>query len=185
MAEKNKGFLKKYLKRIDEAPSPYHYLLWGFLVGSYFLWAALSPMFPNAKGVEPLTPLIIFCILVALFFIDRPHRLSNLVSLSLFTIIAAPSILVLNIYRAFSGLYPTSWNQAGFWRGPVVFIGLQLLGLLLTGCIFNYTVKRWNIAADSERKEIKRQALFLLILMLILLIPLFFFVFIGIIRRAG
>ena len=175
--------LKRLMKRIDESPSPYASLLWIFLVTVYFLWAGASPLLPGSKGVEPLVPLIIFGLLAALYFFELPHQLSFLVSLSLWTIIPAPLILLLNIYRAWVGLLPAIWERSGLWRGPILFIGIQVLGLLLALGNFWYTVERWKNSAESERQEIKRRALLLLILMLILLAPLLFFVFAGL--RGG
>jgi len=185
MNRKKTSIFKQFIKRIDEAPSPYQSLLWVILVGMYFLWAGVSPMLLDSKGIESLMPLTILAILGALYFFERPHRLSFLVSLSLVTIIAVPFIMLLNVYRVLAGLFPGGWEQAGFWRGSVVFLGVQVLGLLLTIVNFLYTVKRWKSAVELERKGIKRQALLLLTLLLILLAPLIFFIFAGLIRRGG
>jgi hypothetical protein len=130
-------------------------------------------------------PLALLGIVTALYFARYPHRLLFLVSLSFTTITAGPSILILNIYRAWAGLFPAAWEQAGFWRGPAVFIGIQVLGILLSGGNFYYTVKRWKNADQSEKDSLKRQALLLLIPVLFLFIPLLYFVLAGIIRRFG
>ena len=161
--------LKKFSRRIDESPSPYVFLLLAFLVGSYLLWAGLVPMFAPRKGMEPLVPLIIFALLIAHHLLDRPHDLSFLVILSFITVLAGPLIFALNIYRLLTGSMESISNQFGIWRGPILFFGIQLFGLVLIFFNLNYTIKQWKGTEHLERKSLKKKFMFIFIFIFILI----------------
>ena len=98
--------MERFIKKVDESPSPYEPLLWVFLLLAYFGWAVLIPMDAKSESAQPLTPLIIMGILGTLYLFNLPHRLGFLVCLSLFSVVVAPVIFLLNIYRAVNHLFP-------------------------------------------------------------------------------
>lgn len=185
MPTKKRSAFRRFMKSVDQTPSPYEIIVWAFLLFTYFAWAALSPVLPNSKGAETAAPMIALAILLVLYMVKLPHSLDFLVLFSAITMAAAPAILILNGYRILFGLFPASWSRAGFWQGPVVFVGIQVVVTALFVGNFLHTLKRWKAGDPSEKRSLLKQIMFLLVLAIVLLIPVLYFVFAGRWRMPG